>query len=246
MCYRTRATSAQLTSSQASRDKQGPLAHVWPLHPLCVIALVPFLPTWLYLNRGYTVWFHHLTIAFLLTNSEFLCRFLILQGTGITLGWYAAICNDLLLHNRFCHILYMNMPAVLKSAIVDEQHGAVMYNITSLAAMCLSHALDTLLHPGLVYLLWRAHSRKTADAEILTWPVIISTYLVSRLWSVVHVYHNTGQLGFFYYGYDVYHVHDLDSWLPAYVAEGVLFTLVVLYKVAWQGRKGKELCSVNS
>jgi hypothetical protein len=129
----------------------------------------------------------------------------------------------------------MNMPPAMKSYMVDD-HGKVVSDATtqSLAIMCLSHALDTLLHPGIVYFLWRAHTRDppspVSKRNVVTWPVILSTHFTSRLWSAVHVYHNTRQFGLFYVGHDIYHVHDLDAWLPAYVAEGLFYLALVLYK----------------
>jgi hypothetical protein len=63
----------------------------------------------------------------------------------------------------------------------------------------------------------------------------MSTYITSRLWSVVHVYHNTGEFGLFYFGHDVYHVPDLGAWLPAYVAEGLFYLSLVVYK--WTKQK---------
>jgi hypothetical protein len=146
----------------------------------------------------------------------------------------------------------MNMPLAMKNYMVDDYGKVLDTNTTqSLATMCLSHAVDTLLHPGIVYFLWKAHTAsrvvpfpKRNNGNILTWPVIFSTLLTSRLWSVVHVYHNTGQFGLFYVGHDIYHVHDLDAWLPAYVAEGLFYLLLVLYK--WKNTyRGSEEKSVS-
>jgi hypothetical protein len=124
----------------------------------------------------------------------------------------------------------MNMPLAMKKVMVDP-HGQVLNTTESLAVMFVSHALDTLLHPGIVYLLWRAHSCSCPKKEMVTWPVIISTFLTSRIWSAVHVYHNTREFGWWYFGHDVYHIHDLDSWLPAYLAEGLFHVMLVVYKL---------------
>lgn len=199
------------------------------MHPIVPIAALPLLPTWLYLNRGYTIWFHLMTVAFLLTRRTFLRRFLIFQGTCITAGWYASILLDLVKNARFFHILYQNTPELMKSVIIDES-GEVVYTAGSVGLMALTHAADTFAHPGLVYLLWRWHRLSGGTiSDILTWSVVVSHYLFSRLWSVVHVYHNTGQLGFFYIGHDVYNVEDLCCWIPAYVTEGLIHAAVVVW-----------------
>ena len=191
--------------------------------------MAPFLPTWLYLSRGYTVWYHLVTIIYLLTQQEFVRRFLILQGTGISLGWYAALINDYILHGRFGHILYMNMPSMLKSQMVNE-HGHVFYTNASIKVMLFSHVLDTMFHPGIVFFLLRAHraSGKTI-LQVLSWNVLLATFAVSRLWSMVHTQYHHGKMGGWYFGYDVYHIHDLDSWMPAYIAEGVFLSCLSLY-----------------
>lgn len=190
------------------------------------------MPSWLYLNRGYTVWYHLLTIVYLLTKRESLRRFLILQGTGISLGWYAALVNDLYRHGRFAHILYMNMPAVLKDAMYDPTTDRVFYTSDSMTSMAVSHVLDTVLHPGIVYLLYQAHrsSGGTLD-DVLSWKTMAATFVVSRVWSLVHTYYHHGAMKGWYFGYEVYHIHDLDSWMPAYVAEAVFLLSLVVYKL---------------
>ena len=211
---------------------------LFPIHPLALVAALPFLPTSMYINRGYTVWFHLVSVAYVLTRQPFLRKFLIIQGTGITLGWYAAIFNDLHLHGRFCHILYMNMPAVMKEIMV-ERDGGIKYSSDALAMMAVSHALDTLLHPGLVYLFWRSHKLSGGTLKsIFTWDVIVGTYALSRLWSIVHTFvNNDGVVGLWYCGYDVYHINDLDSWLPAYIAEALFYVGIVLYKFCERRRQ---------
>jgi hypothetical protein len=165
----------------------------------------------------------------MLTQKEPLRRFLILQGTGISLGWYAALLNDYIRHGRFAHILYMNMPSILKSQMVDTS-GHVFYTRQSIVIMILSHVLDTILHPGIVYFLLRSHkaSGKSLN-QVLSWKVLLSTFAVSRLWSIVHTQYHHGAIGGWYFGYDVYHIHDLDSWMPAYIAEGVFLSCLSLY-----------------
>ena len=228
MCNRT--TSADRKETLTLHKS---LIHaIWPIHPLLIIAIAPFLPTWLYLSRGYTVWYHLITILYLLTQKEPLRRFLIIQGTGISLGWYSALLNDYFCHGRFGHILYMNMPSILKSQMVDDS-GHVFYTTNSIGCMFFSHILDTILHPGIVYFLLRAHKASGKSwKDVVSWKVVSATFIVSRLWSLVHTYFHDGKFGGWYFGYDVYHIHDLDSWMPAYIAEGVLFFGLSLYLIA--------------
>jgi len=202
----------------------------WPVHPLCIVAIAPFLPTWLWLSRGYTVWYHLITITYLLTQKEPLRRFLIVQGTGISLGWYTVFFKDYYVNGRFAHILYMNMPKVMKAAMVNEE-GHVFYTNNSMGYMAISHVFDTLLHPGIVYILLKAHwSSGGTIKDICTWKVIMSAFAVSRLWSLVHTYYHDGVPALFYAGYDVYHIHDLGCWVPAYIAESMFLVSAALYK----------------
>ena len=204
---------------------------LWPLNPIVLIFIAPFLPNRLYLNRGYTVWYHLITLSYLLTNKEPLRRFLIMQGSAISLGWYAAMINDVCLHGRFAHMLYMNMPRFMKTAMVDET-GHVFYTYNSVAYMAVSHVFDTFLHPGIVFLLYKAHCRAGGKfRDILSWNVIFATFAMSRLWSFVHTHHNQGEIGAWYFGYDVYHIHTLDCWMPAYITEGACIAAAIIYKV---------------
>jgi hypothetical protein len=227
------------TTIQKNTEPSPPNAHqykFWPLHPLAVLALFPLLPTYFYLNRGYTQWFHWTATAYLLTGSAFLRRFLVVQGAGITVGWYAAICNDLYLNGRFCQVLYKNMPTTMTDYMVDSQTGSLVTdNWQSLTVMALSHLLDTLGHPILTFVFWRLHCRAGGSLkDLFSWNVVVSTYMLSRLWSLTHTLYNFGTPGLFYFGYDVYIIDDLDSWIAAYVAEGVVYAGIVVYKIFWE------------
>uniref|UniRef100_A0A7S2IGE7 Uncharacterized protein n=1 Tax=Helicotheca tamesis TaxID=374047 RepID=A0A7S2IGE7_9STRA len=212
-----------------------------PLNPLLVISLIPLLPTYCFINRGFTIWFHWVIILYLLTSVEFLRRFLIFLGVSISAGWYAAIANDFLRHSRFCDILYMNMPEVMLSFMTDGE-GNLIYTTSSLCIMALSHALDTFLHPGVTYLLWRAHCRSGGTVQtLMTWPVIVSTFIFSRFWSCFHIYYNSGKFGVYYFGHDIYILNNLDSFLPSYASEGVFFLGAVVWKIS-QMRKNHECC----
>lgn len=211
---------------------------VWPIHPAVVVAIIPLLPTWMWLNRGYTIWFHLVAVAFLLTRSMFLRSFLIFQGFSITLGWYAAILHDLASNSRFFHILYMNTPESMRRSIFSDCGEHLVFSAESLFYIFVSHAADTIGHPGLTYLLWHYHRWGGGTVEdVLTWRVIISHYLFSRLWSIVHTYYNSGTFGLFYFGHDVYNIHDLDGWYPAYIVEGLIHSSVIVWKLMWDCQK---------
>lgn len=206
---------------------------VWPVQPLFLFLALPFLPSSLFLNRGYTCYFHYITIIYLLTMKEPIRRFLIVQGTGITLGWYAAMMSDYYNSGRFAHILYMNMPPSLKHAMVD-QTGHVFYSSSSKMYMLLSHILDTLLHPGIVYFLYKAHSKSGGTIDnVFATNVILATFMMSRFWSILHTYINGMEVSGWYFGHDVYHIHDLEGWRPAYIAEGLFYTAIVGYKLCF-------------
>jgi hypothetical protein len=227
---------------------------VYPLHPLLALSLLPLMPSYFFLNRGFTQWFHWVAVLYLLCQSKFLERFQILAGTSICLGWYSTMVYEYFYHDRFMHALYNNMPPVFTNIMwimVDDNDnnnnnaGPILdfTSTNSLLIMALSHVLDLLAHPMLTYYFWRKHTSNgnvNGNAaggtlkQVLSWPVIVSTYLFSRCWSMTHTYYNFQTLEWFYVGYDVYVVNDLDSWYPAYIAETNVFLSVVLWKLCWE------------
>eukprot|EP00934_Nitzschia_sp_Nitz4_P000487 Nitzschia sp. Nitz4//scaffold11_size288233//160827//161390//NITZ4_000779-RA/size288233-processed-gene-0.168-mRNA-1//1//CDS//3329534089//487//frame0 len=150
------------------------------------------------------------------------------------------------------------MPGVMTEHIFDPNTKAVNYSSPSAwGMMLLAHSLDTLGHPLLTYYFWRRHRRRGGNlADVVTWPVILSSYIYSRLWSLTHTTYNTGEPGLIYIGHDVYVVEHLDCWIPAYVAESTLHGLLVLYKLiasaehlmsAWsQRQESKDTTTVES
>jgi hypothetical protein len=225
------------TTSNKAKPKAESEYKYWPLHPVAVLALFRLLPTYLYLNRGYTQWFHWTAVAYLLTGSAFLRRFLVVQGTGISLGWYSAIANDWYWNGKFCHVLYKNMPITMTNVMVDAQTRVLLQSWQSLTVMGVSHLLDTLAHPLLTLLFWKLHCQTGGSLrDIFAWKVVVSTYMLSRLWSLTHTLHNYGTAGWglFYFGHNVYIMDDLESWIAAYSAEGVFYASIVLYKIFWE------------
>mmetsp|Transcript_24963 Transcript_24963/g.68840 ORF Transcript_24963/g.68840 Transcript_24963/m.68840 type:complete len:300 (+) Transcript_24963:260-1159(+) len=253
------------------------LRKFYPLHPsvaLVVMATVFLIfPSSLYVNRGFTVWFHWASVFYLLTQSRFVQKFLILSGISICMGWYACLVYELVVHGRFFDALYKNMPAALTQYMLLEEDNAThgignnnynnnnrdnnalnatasvngtldLASTHSLLAMLLSHVLDLLGHPLLTYYFWRKNKsskratethpnqNKPDDHEtIFTWPVILTAYCYSRIWSLFHTYYNYGFFAYFYVGFDVYVLDDLDSWYPAYLMETLFYASVVTWKL---------------
>jgi len=249
MCGPTKASPERCITSSAAvgvlaprKGNSSQQLFVWPLPPLAVLLLAPLLP---WINRGYTQWFHKLVLAWILTQSPWLVQFLALQGTSVTVGWYVALLYDCYCSNGpFGRILYHNMPEIMAQHMVvstSNKGGNLLYTPMGIVMMIASHVLDAIGHPLLAYYFIRKHLQNGGTWNtLLTWPMIGSTYLLSRVWSFVHIYYNFGTFGLFYVGYDVYHLSDLDSWIPAYVAEGVLYALIVGWKLT------SERSSVNS
>lgn len=229
-------------------------------------------PSSLYANRGFTVWFHWASIFYLLTKSKFVKKFLILSGISICLGWYACLTYEYFVHGRFFDALYKNMPSALTKYMLLEGdaidgvgdnalnttasvNGTLDFVSThSLLAMFVSHILDLLGHPLLTYYFWWKHrcnkrdsktnlkQNKADDEIIFTWPVILSAYCYSRVWSLFHTYHNFGFFSYFYVGFDVYVIDDLDSWYPAYMMETLVYTSVVIWKLTATRPSKEKVC----
>ena len=114
---------------------------IWPLPTPLVLAMLPFLPQSLYLNRGYTVWFHLTSFVYFFTRSSFIRKVLILQGLGICLGWYAAIAHDWYVEGTFCNPLYRNMPQVMVSYMVRWEKSLP----TKIVIICLDPESSSLI-----------------------------------------------------------------------------------------------------
>ncbi|KAL7524371.1 hypothetical protein ACHAWF_000921 [Thalassiosira exigua] len=211
--------------------------------PLPVLAaLLPFLPASCYLNRGYTVWFHLLSLACLLSRSRFLRKFLVVQGVGICLGWYAVLFRDWLADGTFCHMLYRNMPGSMIPYMLEERpHDVGGYSMLddpqSYALRAVSNVLDLIAHPVLVYLFWRLHRRSGGGwRDVLDWPPIVAAWHCSRAWSLVHSCYNAGAPALWYVGHDVYKLSSLDVWPVAYILEGAWFAAAIGLRLFWDYR----------
>lgn len=131
----------------------------------------------------------------------------------------------------------------------------------SIIAMMSSHVLDLLGHPILTYYFWRRYKNDSGNLktsitnsngnntenstgsscrsigcfdDVCTWPIVISAYLYSRVWSLVQTYHNFGRFALFYLGHNIYVVESLESWYPAYIAETALYSYIIIRKLLFQ------------
>ena len=259
-----------------------------------------------YINRGFTQWFHWFTLIQLFTQSTTLCKFQILSGLGICVGWYSALIYDYIAHDIFGHGLYKNMPLSMVNEMFEYETNNMIslrhsrqlklyydasdvhifddgssflsqINTTCLKTMIISHTLDIIGHPILVYYFWRRYVTYTTTKEItsttnsdgrrpssrrqlvrnlFTWPYITSTFLWSRVWSMIHVFYNfyynnangeeamtcfatEGRGGvlqkilqhIYYVGHDIYRLEHLDLWYAAYIGEFVLYMIIIVWKV---------------
>merc|ERR1712151_691081 len=102
----------------------------------------------------------------------------------------------------------------------------------SILVMILSHILDLIGHPLLTYYFWIEHKKQDGKlSEVFSWPVVVSTYMYSRLWSAIHTFYNHGKAAPFYVGFDVYAMDSLDSWYPPYISESLVFISIVFWKL---------------
>ena len=226
-------------------QQEGTSRACWSIPAWLVFLCLPLVPTSIYINRGYTQWFHGLSVLFVISRDDWFCRFLAVQGLSITLGWYASMAAEFILHGRFAHVLYHNMPEAMTQHMVDPASGQLHEWLAQPAEddsplalsdcmKILAHVLDLLGHPILTYYYWSrcwklGHSLET----ITTWSICVSAYLFSRLWSLTHCRHNFGIFEFFYFGYDVYALppDSVHLFIPSYLAEFSFFLALALYKL---------------
>jgi hypothetical protein len=210
---------------------------LWPVSPWLVVASIPFLPTWVYLNRGFTVWSHWLAVVQTITQSEYLIRFQIVSGIGICMGWYAALLHDYAKYGRVCDALYKNMPPNLKTRMLNASTGDLIYTTESTKVMALSHILDLMAHPGMLYYFWRLHACSRGGGggslkkDVFAWDIVALAFCWSRFYSLLHNGYHHGELGIFYYGHAIYFLDTLDAWTAAYGAEIAGYSVIVAWKL---------------
>ena len=254
MCAPAVVVSETMTGRRVgdtAKDEPTKESSPWPaVHPLVVLAVVPLLPTYFFMNRGFTQWFHWGFIAYLLTGRpDFLRRFQVIIGGAVCVGWYLAVAHEYLVHGRVCHLLYNNMPGAMKALMLENGHlasgGIITNNATALAAIGVSHIVDLVAHPYLTYVAWKLHtSRGGSLRNLVTWDVLASAYALRVLYATSHQYYNWGYVASpFYYGFEVYHIDNLDAYTAAYIGEGVWFAGLIVWKayLGWMRRNNLRL-----
>lgn len=209
------STETQEPKNGAPKQEISMIGKVWPLHPAVALAILATFPSYCFVRRGFTQWFHWASFIYLLSQSKFLQKFQVLAGISICLGWYSALAWDYLKYGRAFVALYKNMPSFMTSTMLEKSTGQLNYDsASSLLTMMAAHLLDILGHILLTYYFWRKHRQDGGTfRSVCTWPAIILSYLFSRCYSMTQVYCNTGEFGLFYVGFDVYVMDTLDPWV---------------------------------
>lgn len=89
---------------------------------------------------------------------------------------------DFIVHGNFAHVLYWNMPWT-EQMLDEKTKSELVFNQRTMPYVILTHVMDTLGHPLLAAYFWKVNDWNLK--EICTWPVLISTYSFSRVWSLV-------------------------------------------------------------
>jgi hypothetical protein len=215
-----------------------------PVHPMVALACLPLLPTWFFLNRGYTQWFHWTFIFYMVTGQkDFWRRFLILQGGAVCAGWYLAVVHEYVVNGRMCHLLYSQMPSPMRALMLVDgkmaSNGIITDTPMAWAMILASHIIDLLAHPVAAWIVWKMHTNRGGSfRNLVTWDVFWGSVVLSRVYSMVHLYYNNGKVdSLFYYGFDVYSIDTLDSYTMAYIGEGIWFSSLALWKIYRQWNK---------
>jgi hypothetical protein len=203
-----------------------PVNSLKPNAILLLLCLPPF-----YLNHFYTTYYNAFAIFYFVTFIEPLRRFIIVQGISVCAGWYAVMAHDYIHYGRVAHILYLNMPATVKSFMVDENND-VFYTPLSMFFMAGSHISDTFCHPGIALIMYFLHRRAggTLD-QVFTARILAAGFVVARCWSLMHSLYHDGKISFWYIGKDVYFVKDLKCFDVAYRAEFLSYVCMAGYNL---------------
>lgn len=92
---------------------------IWPLPIWLVISAASFLPSYCFLNCGYTKWCHWLSFAYFLTHNKVLCQFICIQSLLINVGWYCTVGTDYWYDGRVGDVLFRNLPTLLSQHILE-------------------------------------------------------------------------------------------------------------------------------
>lgn len=221
------------------------LRKVWPVPvPVMVVLFFYLFPPSDLLFGGYTRWYIRLSFSYFMTQNETLCKFLVVQGMLINLIWYAVAAYDYIVRGgAFGNILYRNCPGFRDYTLVEGSWGApelqLVHTPFSYFLLAVCQILDLTVHLGSFYY-FLCRCRQTMGYrcmdQIITWPILASTFLLARFWSLTRcwVYDNT--FGTFYYGKHAYWLPpDSDVlWTVGYATEIAAFLAIVVWKIAKQ------------
>ena len=231
--------TAQSITTSSSTPTSAKSFSIWPLPVWLVVSIVPLLPSYCFLNRGYTQWCHWVFLAYCLTHSKALCQFICIQSLLINVGWYCTLFTDYYYNGRVGDILFRNMPTILSQYILEAsdnisgQDVALQTTLESYLAQIVAFGFDLLLHPLLCYYVWSTcfFKRSMSVAAICSWQMLGAAVVLSRIWSLVHCYHHYQTFDVYYYGPHVYKVPPVYNhlWTAAYVGEAVTVMLLVGY-----------------
>mmetsp|Transcript_3393 Transcript_3393/g.5584 ORF Transcript_3393/g.5584 Transcript_3393/m.5584 type:complete len:256 (+) Transcript_3393:114-881(+) len=190
------------------------------------------------LNEGFTRWWLRLTIAYLLIRNKDLCKFQAVLGLCINVGWYSASLIDYFYFgHQFGNILLRNVRGFRDITIAGDLRADQLDLVDTPLALTfrvLSLLIDFLLHPALCYYFWHlCWKSKLNFDQITSWPVLCSTFILSRCWSAAQVWARYGKFGLYYYGHHVYYLPPNADQLYTigYIAEAVTYTVIIGYKV---------------
>jgi hypothetical protein len=166
-----------------------------------------------------------------------LCKFLVVQGLLINMGWYSVAAYDYIFTGGvFGNILYRNSPGFRTYTLVEGSWGDQDLQLTDMpwtnTLLALCHVVDVSIHLlPLYYFLRCCKSYGYSMNQIASWPILGCAYLLSRVYSISRCWFHFQKFGLFYYGYNVYWIPpDSDFiWTVGYVAEAItLLTLAAL------------------
>lgn len=247
MCLPTSSTNRNLALVFLKRFTQffcGNNNSFWPL-PIAWGLLLACVPPQSLLVGGYTRWHFRLYVAYLLTQNQSLCKFVIIQGLGINTSWYtAAAYNYLFQGGEFGSILYRNSPGIRNYTLEKDSWGAdKLYLVDAPATMpllALCHLMDLLVHLGPLYSVLRCYKKSGGSMDqIFSWPLLGAAFLLSRLFTLSRSYFLDGKINLYYFGRGAYWIPataNVESlWLAGYTAETMTFLSIAAW-IIWKGR----------
>lgn len=237
-------------SSYVTTQGSRAFSSFFPLPLWFVFVCLPLLPSYCFIDRGYTQWFLWGAVVYGLTHHPRLPPFLAIQGLLINVGWYLTLALDYHVDGRLLHILFRNMPiSLLSDNIIDGPNVTgqeIVLHETLASSVCqlLCFLLDLAIHPLLCYYFWYQSYRSGKKFhDIASWTNIVAALVLSKTWSILHnwIHYDHTFVKLFYYGDHVYTVPaNVDHlWTAAYVGEALatIWLLCRMYAVRRAGTR---------